>query len=63
MMRSRERWSDRARILFYSAIRPPHPEANEWIQLPPRLAFLHRIFRPVRLLTEYSLVAWRHYVR
>ena len=63
MMRCRERWADRARILLYSAIRPPHPEANEWIQLPPRLAFLHRIFRPVRLLTEYSLVAWRHYVR
>ena len=63
MMRSRERWADRARILFYSAIRPPHPEANEWMQLPPQLAFLHRVFRPVRLLTEYSLVAWRHYVR
>ncbi len=63
MMRSRERWADRARILFYSAIRPPHPEANEWMRLPPQLAFLHRIFRPVRLLTEYSLVAWRHYVR
>jgi hypothetical protein len=63
MMRSRERWADRARILFYSAIRPPHPEANEWMQLPPQLAFLHRIFRPVRLLTEYSVVAWRHYVR
>ncbi|MDR3701284.1 MAG: nucleotidyltransferase family protein [Candidatus Sulfopaludibacter sp.] len=63
MMRSRERWADRARILFFSAIRPPHPEANEWMQLPPKLAFLHRIFRPVRLLTEYSVVAWRHYVR
>jgi hypothetical protein len=63
MMRSREHWADRLRILFYSAIRPPHPSANEWIDLPPRLAFLHRIFRPVRLLGEYSAVAWKHYVR
>jgi hypothetical protein len=63
MMRSRECWADRARILFYSAIRPPHPSANEWIDLPPRLEFLHRIFRPVRLLGEYSAVAWKHYLR
>lgn len=63
MMRSREKWADRARILFYSAVRPPHPSAHEWIDLPPRLAFLHRIFRPVRLLGEYSAVAWKHYLR
>lgn len=63
MMRSRECWADRARILFFSAIRPPHPSASEWIHLPPRLAFLHRIFRPVRLLGEYSMVAWKHYLR
>ena len=63
MMRSRERWSDRARIFFYSAIRPPHPSANEWMKLPPRLEFLHRVFRPVRLLGEYSMVAWKHYLR
>lgn len=63
MLRCREHWADRLRILFYSAIRPPHPSANEWMDLPPRLAFLHRIFRPVRLLGEYSAVAWKHYVR
>jgi len=63
MMRCREHWADRLRILFYSAIRPPHPSAVEWIDLPPRLAFLNRIFRPVRLLGEYSAVAWKHYVR
>ena len=63
MMRSRESWADRARILFYSAIRPPHPNAHEWVHLPPRLAFLHHVFRPVRLLGTYSLVAWRHYLR
>jgi hypothetical protein len=49
--------------MWYSAIRSPHPFANEWMNLPPRLAFLHRIFRPVRLLGEYGMVAWKHYVR
>jgi hypothetical protein len=63
MMRSREHWADRARILFYSAIRPPHSSSHEWIDLPPRLVFLHRILRPVRLLGEYSAVAWKHYLR
>jgi len=63
MMRCRERWSDRARIFFYSAIRPPHPDADEWAYLPGKLAFLHRVFRPVRLFAEYSWVAWRHYLR
>lgn len=62
MMRSRESWLDRARILFRSAIRPPHPSAHEWMNLPPRLAFLHHVFRPVRLLGEYSMVAWKHYL-
>ncbi len=63
MLQSREHWFDRFRILLFSAIRPPHPQASEWINLPPRLAFLHHVFRPVRLLSEYSLVAWRHYLR
>jgi len=63
MLRSRERWTDRFRIVLYSAIRPPHPDASEWINLPPQLAFLHHVFRPVRLLSEYSAVAWKHYLR
>jgi hypothetical protein len=61
MLQTRERWSDRFRIVLYSAIKPPHPDAEEWIQLPPRLSFLHHVFRPLRLLSEYSAVAWRHY--
>ncbi len=63
MLRSREHWIDRFRIVLYSAIRPPHPAAPEWIDLPPRLAFLHHIFRPVRLLSEYGAVAWNRYLR
>jgi hypothetical protein len=63
MLRSRERWIDRFRIVLHSAIRPPHPDASEWINLPPQLAFLHHVFRPVRLLSEYSAVAWKHYLR
>ncbi len=63
MLRSRERWRDRFRIVLYSAIRPPHPDASEWVNLPPQLAFLHHVFRPVRLLSEYSAVAWKHYLR
>jgi len=63
MLRSREHWADRLRIVLYSAIRPPHPSAPEWLDLPPRLAFLHHIFRPVRLLGEYGAVAWNRYLR
>jgi hypothetical protein len=62
-LRSRERWLDRFRILLYSVVRPPHPEAHEWLDLPPRLAFLHHVFRPVRLLREFGAIAWRHYLR
>jgi hypothetical protein len=63
MMRVREHWKDRLRILVHSAFKPPHPEAEEWIHLPPRLAFLHHLFRPFRLLGQYGAVAWRYYVR
>jgi hypothetical protein len=61
LLRSREHWSDRFRIVTYSAIRPPHPDAAEWVHLPPRLAFLQHILRPARLLGEYGMVAWHHY--
>lgn len=61
MLRTRERWSDRSRVILYSAIKPPHPDADEWLHLPPQLWFLHHLFRPLRLLGEYSAVAWRHY--
>jgi hypothetical protein len=63
MLRAREHWADRLRIFAHSAFKPPHPQATEWVDLPPHLAFLHRLFRPVRLLGQYGAVAWRHYVR
>ena len=63
MMRVRENWKDRSRILFHSAFKPPHPDADEWIHLPPRLAFLYHLFRPVRLIGQYGAVAWRYYLR
>ena len=63
MLRSREHWADRFRIVTYSAIRPPHPSSPEWIDSPSRLAFLNHIFRPVRLLSEYGAVAWHYYLR
>ncbi|MCU1335644.1 MAG: hypothetical protein JWO19_1225 [Bryobacterales bacterium] len=61
MLKTRERYADKLRIIWFSAIKPPHPDAEEWINLPPQLSFLHRIFRPVRLLSQYGAVAWRHY--
>src|SRR5579871_2756505 len=63
MLQVRERWSDRVLILMHSAFKPPHPEADEWFQLPPGLAFLHHVLRPVRLAGQYGAVAWRHYLR
>jgi hypothetical protein len=61
LLRTREHWGDRVRVLYHSAVRPPHPDAQEWLNLPPQLAFLHHVIRPVRLISQYSAVAWRHY--
>lgn len=50
LLRTRERWSDKARILTYSAMRQPHPSAQEFVKLPPSLAFLYYFLRPARLM-------------
>ena len=63
MVRAREHWADRFRIVLFSTIRTPHPDAPEWLDLPPRLSFLHSLLRPIRLIGEYGAVAWRRYVR
>lgn len=62
-LRSRESWSDRLKILWASAVRPPHPNARELIDLPPALGILHYLLRPARLLAQFGAVAWRHYSR
>ncbi len=54
LLRTRERWFDKARIAAFSSLRMPHPEARQSTALPPALAFLHYVFRPARL--AHSLV-------
>ncbi len=49
LLRTRERWRDKFRILAYSAVRLPHPSAHEFVRLPSKLAFLYYILRPARL--------------
>lgn len=61
MLRARERRTDKFRIVLFSALKPPHPDAEEWLHLPSKLSYLHYLVRPLRLLSEYSAVAWRHY--
>ncbi len=60
LLRSRERWTDRARIILFSSIRQPHPSSGELVALPARLAFLYYIFRPLRLLSA-SIAGACHY--
>ncbi len=61
LLKTRESYADKLRILLFSAMKPPHPDAKEWLDLPPQLFFLQHIFRPIRLLGEYGSVAWRSY--
>jgi len=61
MLQSRERRQDQFRMILFSALKPPHPDAEEWIHLPPKLSFVNHVLRPLRLLSEYSAVAWRNY--
>ena len=60
LLRSRERWRDRARIVCFSAVRMPHPSSRELVALPAHLAFLYYLFRPLRLLSASLAAAWRH---
>ncbi len=47
-LRTRERWYDRARILFYFSARVPHPLAKDWrlFKVPASLSFLYYLLRP-----------------
>ena len=61
LVRSRERWSDKARIIAFSALRIPYPEAGRAAVLPPQWAFLHYALRPARLLHSAVLLGWRRW--
>lgn len=59
LLKSRERFSDKFRIALFSFIKPPHPEASEWISPAPKYAFVNHLLRPVRLLGQCAAVGWR----
>jgi hypothetical protein len=59
LLRARERWFDKARIILSSSFRPPHPaDLRDWF-LPSKLSFLYYILRPVRLMMSITALAWR----
>lgn len=60
LVRIRERWRDKFRILVYSSLRVPHPTSREFIRLPSRLDFLYYILRPARLVGATVWAAMRH---
>ncbi len=60
LLRSRERWTDRVRIILFSSIRQPHPSSGELVALPAQLTFLYYVFRPLRLLSA-SIAGACHY--
>jgi hypothetical protein len=60
LLRSRERWRDRARIVCFSSVRMPHPSSRELVTLPAHLFFLYYLFRPARLLSASMAAAWRY---
>ncbi len=60
LLRSRERWRDHARIVWFSWVRMPHPSSRELVTLPAYLSFLYYLFRPARLLSASMAAAWRY---
>ncbi len=56
-LRSRERLVDRARIVWFSCARIPHPLARDWdlFHLPTRMAFLYYFLRPLRLFRDFGM--------
>jgi hypothetical protein len=64
-LRSRERWSDKARILLYFSARVPHPLAKDWrlFRVPASLSFLYYLLRPMRLMHEYGFRRLRAMLR
>ena len=61
LLRTRERWSDKARIIVFSSLRLPHPSAERYLPLPPQLSFLHYVVRPVRLLSAAVALTWHYW--
>ncbi len=64
-LRTRERWTDRARIVFHSSMRVPHPYARDWklFRVPASLSFLYYLLRPIRLMSELGLRRLRSMLR
>jgi hypothetical protein len=60
LLRMRERWPDKFRILAYSSVRVPHPNSQEFFRLPSQLAFLYYVLRPARLLGATVWAGLRH---
>jgi hypothetical protein len=56
-IRTRERMSDRARIVLFYWVRIPHPHSKDWavFPLPASLSFLYYFQRPLRLLREHGV--------
>ena len=56
-IRTRERLTDRARILLLYWFRIPHPHSRDWelFRLPDSLSFLYYLLRPLRLLGNHGL--------
>jgi hypothetical protein len=61
LLRTRERWSDKLRIMAFTSLRLPHPAAEPLFSLPPQLACLHYILRPIRLLGAVLALTCRHW--
>jgi hypothetical protein len=60
LLRARERWSDKARIILSSTFRPPHPADLRNLFLPSKLSFLHYAIRPARLLKASIELIWQN---
>jgi hypothetical protein len=61
LLRGRERWSDKARIVIHSTFRRPHPSDFPGVSLPSKLSFLYYILRPARLLRTSMVLAWHNW--
>jgi len=59
LLKSRERFTDKFRIILFSVIKPPHPEATEWVSRGSRYGFVNPLLRPLRLLGAGARVGWR----
>jgi len=60
LLRMRERWPDKFRILAYSSMRLPHPCSQEFFRPPSKMAFLYYVLRPARLLGATLWAGFRH---